>query len=288
MRIFHVLEKIENAIYHSRKIPWSDYVLVKKDKILNLIEKTRQSLPKDMKQARWVTMEKQRIEKDAQQKATQVVHESERRAQELLKQAEEEKKKILDQEEIVILAKERAGKIVFDAEQEAKDMVQEARLKSEQLEKNARNKALSITMKAREDAEMTREGADSYALKILSGMEGEFSRILSIIQKSKKAMLDSMESKPSPKSQPQRVSPPPAESSTEKISPASPPKQSPPSEAQGNTSSHKTTEIHNIPQGKSERKMTLKPQHGIQRRDMEELKEAAREKQRALQEPNRE
>jgi cell division septum initiation protein DivIVA len=193
MRIFHVLDKIENAIYNSRKVPLSDYSLIRRDKILNLIEKTRQELPKEMKQARWVTQENQRILQDSQRKAVDIVRESEKRSEELLKAAQEESRKRLDKEEIVVHAKKRAEELLETAGKEAETIVTNAKMQSDEIMKTAKSKAESMVARAKEEAEITRSGADSYALKILSNLESEFSRVLAVIRKSKSMISESTE-----------------------------------------------------------------------------------------------
>lgn len=188
MRIFNVLDKIENAIYNSRRVPLSDLVLVRKDKILNLIEKTRKNLPREMKQARFVSQENQRIMQEAQVKAGDVIREAEKRANDLLKAAREESRSLLDKEKVVENARKRAEEILSAAQKEAEERLSESRAKANNILKSAQAQAWDMTRRAKEEAKATRQGADQYALKIFSNMENEFSRILKVIQKSRAAL----------------------------------------------------------------------------------------------------
>ncbi len=193
MRIFHVLDKIENAIYNSKKIPlMNNYAIVRKDKILNLIEKTRQSLPEEMKQARWVSKENQRILQEAQTKAGEIIRESEKRSNDLVAAAREESHKLLDKEQIVVNAKNRADEILEEARGQAGAIISQAEAKAREILGNADN-----------DARFTRDGADQYALKILGGMEKELSRVLEIISKSREALVP--QSQPPPSTQKTKV-----------------------------------------------------------------------------------
>lgn len=177
MRIFNVLDKIENAIYNSRKIPLSNYAIIRKDKILNLIEKTRQNLPKEFKQARFVTQENQRIMQEAERKAAQIVKSAQKKAEQIIQSAKEESQKLLDKEAVVVNAKERADEILNEAKKEAEAMLEETKAKCSSMLKSAEMQAKEIITKASKEAEITRQGADKYVLKLLNTMESEFSRI---------------------------------------------------------------------------------------------------------------
>jgi vacuolar-type H+-ATPase subunit H len=190
MRIFHVLDKIENAIHNGRNIPLSNYIMVNKDKIIKLIDQTRLELPKEMKQARWVSQENQRILQEAQKKAGETIRESEKRAEELIKAAQEESRKRLDKEQIVVQAKSRAEEIMNDTQKEAERMMMEAQARASEMMRLTENQATDLLRKAKEEAKMTRNGADEYALKILTNLENEFTRVLSAIQKSRKMLQE--------------------------------------------------------------------------------------------------
>jgi len=183
MRIYHVLEKIENAVYNSRKIPlFPNYSLIKRDKILNLIEKTRNNLPEEMKRARWVSKENQRIIQEAQVKAGEIVREAEVRSKELMREAKEESRRLLDKEAIVVNAKSRAEEILSEAKSEAERLLTDAREKSTSMVKKAEMTATDITYRANVESKRVRKSSEEYALKILTGMEKEISKIHVILK----------------------------------------------------------------------------------------------------------
>lgn len=189
MRIYHVLEKIENAVYNSRKVPMTNYSLIRRDKILNLIEKTRNDLPEEMKRARWVSKENQRIIQESQVKAGEVVREAENRSKELMREAKEESRRILDKEAIVVNAKSRAEEILNNAKAEAERILTESREKSEQMIKKAEMAYEDLTYRANMESKQVRKGTDDYVLKMLTRMEADVGRVHQIL----KANLDEME-----------------------------------------------------------------------------------------------
>ncbi|MCE1245632.1 MAG: hypothetical protein LWY06_03190 [Firmicutes bacterium] len=188
MRIYHVLEKIENAVYNSPKIPWTNYALIRKDKILNLIEKTRNDLPEEMKRARWVSQENQRIIQESQVKAGEIVREAENRSKDLLRDAREESRRLLDKEAIVINAKNRADEILAASKAEAEAMLNAAREKSTELYKKAEMTATDVTYRANMEAKRTRKSAEDYVWKLFSTLDSEVTKVNEIMKRSMQQM----------------------------------------------------------------------------------------------------
>ena len=69
MEIFTLLETLEDLLENSRGVPFSTKVIVNKDDILDLIKEIRLKLPDELKQAKWVKEERQRILLEAQKEA---------------------------------------------------------------------------------------------------------------------------------------------------------------------------------------------------------------------------
>ena len=79
MEIFELLENLEDIIERSRNLPFSGKGIVDKDEILDLIKEIRLKLPDELKQAKWVKEERQRILVEAQKEADGIVKEAENR-----------------------------------------------------------------------------------------------------------------------------------------------------------------------------------------------------------------
>lgn len=61
MEIFTLLETLEDLLENSRSLPFSSKGLVDKEEMLDLIKEIRIKLPDELKQAKWVKEERQRI-----------------------------------------------------------------------------------------------------------------------------------------------------------------------------------------------------------------------------------
>ena len=66
MEIFTLLETLEDLLERSRGVPFSSKVIVDKEEMLDLIKEIRLKLPDELKQAKWVKEERQRILVEAQ------------------------------------------------------------------------------------------------------------------------------------------------------------------------------------------------------------------------------
>ena len=69
MEIFTLLETLEEILDQSKKIPFTDKAVIDKEAILEIIKEIRLKLPDELKQAKWVKEERQRILTEAQKEA---------------------------------------------------------------------------------------------------------------------------------------------------------------------------------------------------------------------------
>ena len=173
MNIYTVLESLQREVTESKPLPWplQEKSVVDRERLLKILDKTRDSLPEEMKQARWVSRETERIAAESGSKADRVVRDAQSKGREILRAAEDEMERLLSKEEVYARAREEAGRMLEEARQEARRTREEA------------------ARYARE----TREDADRYAMKVLNGMEGELSRILAVVKKGQSSLLGSGE-----------------------------------------------------------------------------------------------
>ena len=71
MEIFTLLETLEEMLEGSKSIPFSNKGIVDKEEMLEIIKEIRLKLPEELKQAKWVKEERQRILVEAQKEAFQ-------------------------------------------------------------------------------------------------------------------------------------------------------------------------------------------------------------------------
>ena len=181
MNVFHALDSMEEALNEGKPLPWpmQSRTVVDKDKFQKLIARTRDSLPEEVHQARWISRETRRIAEETKGKAERVVKDAQSKARDILVQAETETTRRVAQEEVVVLARREAESILARAREEAARIVAEG-------ESLGEKKRLAAEKVARE----TREDADRYAMRVLGGMETELSKILNIVKQGQESLHD--------------------------------------------------------------------------------------------------
>jgi vacuolar-type H+-ATPase subunit H len=110
------LQQLEDLVREAKSMPLSSSALVNRDEVLELIQEMKETLPEEIKQARWVVKDREELLGKARAEGEHIVAE-----------AEEEQLRMARREEIVSRAKEEAERIVQEAEEDGRKM----RLESE-------------------------------------------------------------------------------------------------------------------------------------------------------------
>ena len=124
MEIFNLLEELEEMIEDSKKIPFSDKVVVDKGEMLDLIKEIRLKLPDELKQAKWVKEEREKILTEAQKEADDVVKEAENRIISMIDEHEITKKAYEQKNQIMAQANESSRQITQGARDYADDILE--------------------------------------------------------------------------------------------------------------------------------------------------------------------
>ena len=111
MEIFTLLENLEEIIESGTKVPLSTKVMVDKEELNEILEEIRLKLPDELKQAKWVKEERQRIIMDAQKEADQIVKETENKIISLVDDHEITRQALAQKEEIIESADKVAREI---------------------------------------------------------------------------------------------------------------------------------------------------------------------------------
>ncbi|MCI0726515.1 MAG: ATPase [Chloroflexi bacterium] len=138
MDILHLVDRLEQALAESRRIPLTANLIVDEDRIFNIIDQMRVAIPEEVKRANRVEAEKERILAQAQEEA----------------------------ERIRTLAKQEAAELV------KRDAIMIA----------AQQRADTVVERARREADTLRRDADAYIMEVLSRLEEDLLRSLSVVR----------------------------------------------------------------------------------------------------------
>ena len=103
--ILYLVDRLENLITNSRRVPLVNQILVKEADILTIIDQMRTSIPDEFKQARAIIHDKERILGQAQADANK-----------LITHAQEEAEEAVHREGLLRLADEKAEQIKVEAD----------------------------------------------------------------------------------------------------------------------------------------------------------------------------
>lgn len=116
MDLLSALNELEELIETSAKIPLTRKVLVNEDNILDLLDRIRTTIPEEIRQAKWIIQERDKVMNDSQKEALRLLEDAQKKVSQ---QAEES--------EIVRKAREMADSIIAKAEEQAVELRQSAK-----------------------------------------------------------------------------------------------------------------------------------------------------------------
>lgn len=115
MDILYLVDRLENLIAGSRRMPLVNQIMLKESDILNIIEQMRTAIPDEIKQSRRIIQEKERILAQAQADANA-----------LLTRAREESERAMNREGLLRAAEDRSHDLVRQAEETTEQLKIEA------------------------------------------------------------------------------------------------------------------------------------------------------------------
>ena len=111
MEIFKLLETIEDMLENSKTLPFTNKAVLDKEELLDIIKEIRLKLPEELKQAKVIKEEHERIIEKANEEAKEIVKEAENRIISMI-----------DEHEITKKAYEQKNKIIENAKVEAREI----------------------------------------------------------------------------------------------------------------------------------------------------------------------
>ncbi len=102
------LQQLEEMVRDAKSMPLSSSALLNRDEVLDMLKEMQESLPEEIKQARWIV-------KDREELLGKARHEAER----IVEQAREDQLRMARKEEVAHRAEEEADRIVGEAEEQA-------------------------------------------------------------------------------------------------------------------------------------------------------------------------
>ncbi|MCR4398852.1 MAG: ATPase [Firmicutes bacterium] len=155
-----LLDRLEALVSGSARVPLTSRVIVDEDSVYALIDDLRELMPEEVKEAKWVMRERDRL-----------LEEAKKEAQGILDAAGAEAAKRIEESEIVAEARRQADRIVEEA----------------------RGRAEEIVAQARRLAQEIKRGANEYALALLEKLETHLLKSVESVRNGRSELKDSMQ-----------------------------------------------------------------------------------------------
>ena len=139
MEIFTLLETLEEALESSKTIPFSGKSVVDKEEFLDIIKEIRIKLPDELKQAKWVKEERERILEEAGKEADDIVKEAENRIISMIDEHEITRKACEQKVQIIETANEMSREISKGTKDYADNLLEKIEVVLEEALKTVQN-----------------------------------------------------------------------------------------------------------------------------------------------------
>lgn len=115
MDILHLVDRLEELFNESRSIPFTHNVIVDEDRMLDIIDQMRVSIPDEIKKAQQLMVQRDRVIAQAKEESDRIIQ-----------LAKEKGDELINRESIVQAAQSRADQVIAQARLEAEKTRQEA------------------------------------------------------------------------------------------------------------------------------------------------------------------
>lgn len=129
------INQLEELVNSAKTMPFANKSLIDAEKVKDIIEDMRKNLPEEIKRARYVDNEKDKIIAEANAKANDIINTAEERSKSLLQTTDTRVKTLIHENHITQEALKEAKVIITKAQAKADDIVSNAQNKSEDLKK---------------------------------------------------------------------------------------------------------------------------------------------------------
>jgi cell division septum initiation protein DivIVA len=109
------LQQLEEMVREAKSMPLSSSVLVNRDEVLEMLREMQESLPEEIKQARWIVKDREELLAKARTDAEKVAE-----------AARDEQLRMARKEEVVERARDEADRLLAETEEQVRSMRTEA------------------------------------------------------------------------------------------------------------------------------------------------------------------
>ena len=133
MEIFTLLETLEDILEKGKTLPFTEKCIVEKNELLDIIKEIRLNLPDELKQAKWIREERERI-----------IAEAQKDAEDILKEADNKIISMVDEHEITRKAYKKRDEIIAEANERYREYNRDANNYADEILSNIENNMIKL------------------------------------------------------------------------------------------------------------------------------------------------
>jgi vacuolar-type H+-ATPase subunit H len=171
------INQLEELVNSAKTMPFANKSLVDADKVKDIIQDMRNNLPEEIKRARYIDNEKDKIVAEANTKADEIINTAEERSKALLQSTDARVKTLISEDNIT-----------QEARKEAKAILTKAQAKADELVANATKKSNDMLGNATQKTEGLKRASNDLIMKNLNSCEATLLESLDGIRKTKSAI----------------------------------------------------------------------------------------------------
>lgn len=161
-----MIDRLEDLVLTGTGIPFTPFTVINGEKLVPLMDRIRETLPDEIKQAHQLNEQREHILMDAQQRANQMLQEAKLQAERLLSESELMRAIQLEADRV------KQGLLV-EADNIKRQALQEAQIKRSQ---------------AYEETYRMRDGAEHYAANVLGALDKSLLELHSVVRNGQKQL----------------------------------------------------------------------------------------------------
>jgi vacuolar-type H+-ATPase subunit H len=171
------INQLEELVNSAKTMPFANKSLVDADKVKDIIQDMRNNMPEEIKRARYIDNEKDKIIADANAKANDIISTAEERSKSLLQTTDARVKTLTHENNITQQAMKEAKLILSKAQAKADNILANANKQSEEMLSNATKKSEGL-----------KKATNDYIMKNMLSCEQVLMDSLDGIRKTKSAI----------------------------------------------------------------------------------------------------
>ncbi len=124
--LYHLIDRLEALVERGSRVPFSSKVMVDEQEFMAILEALRQAFPRELRQARRVLQERQRIITEAQLEAQRILATAQERAQYIMSEQGIMNETRVRCEEMLRQAKEQKLRAINEANRYTRELLEQA------------------------------------------------------------------------------------------------------------------------------------------------------------------